>query len=177
MFLTELCSQQTLMIGQRADDKESAIAQMLECLCQAGAFARGDFKTVKAAVLKREELGSTAIGQGNMVPHTKSPVIEALCCCLAVFREGFDGKPLADDTPITVVFMILCPPDQPGRHLRALELVARRVRNRELLRNLRQAIDCSHIWDILVEDDENYGLSNAVTAMTSISASTTPLGA
>ena len=61
-----------------AEDKPEAIRELVQALSGAGAIAAPDVDGIVAAIMKREELGSTGIGRGVAVPHTKHPSVERL---------------------------------------------------------------------------------------------------
>ena len=61
-------------------------------------------ESVVAAILKREELGSTGIGNGVAVPHTKHPSVEKLVGTVAVSVEGVDFKSL-DGEKVQLFFL------------------------------------------------------------------------
>ncbi len=88
----------------------------------------GDCKPdVLAALLKREELGSTAIGGGVAVPHAKSADVDRTIGALATFPAGVDFG-AADGQPVRRVFVLLSPVDDAGEDLRLLESVSRWLR-------------------------------------------------
>jgi len=75
---------------------------------------------VLAEILKREQLGSTAIGGGVAVPHCKSPYVDHPISALAIFSAGVDFDSL-DGEPVRRVFLLVSPQDRPGDHMRLLE--------------------------------------------------------
>ncbi len=107
--------------------KKEALAAILDRLVAVRAFP-GDCKPdLLAALLKREELGSTAIGGGVAVPHALSSEIDRAIGALAEFPEGVEFGAL-DGQPVRRVWLLLSPLNQRGEHLRLLESVARRLR-------------------------------------------------
>ncbi len=61
-----------------ATDKEGAIREIVQALLDAGKIDPGEKESIVKAILKREELGSTGIGRGVAVPHTKHPSVDRL---------------------------------------------------------------------------------------------------
>lgn len=59
----------------QATKKEDAIREMANSLVEAGKLSRDDYESLVRAIIKREELGSTGIGRGIAVPHTKHPCV------------------------------------------------------------------------------------------------------
>ena len=70
MKLTEFVIQEAILPDLKATTKEEVIREMVAHMKAAGALKASDEDAVVAAVLKREELGSTGIGNGVAVPHS-----------------------------------------------------------------------------------------------------------
>jgi PTS system nitrogen regulatory IIA component len=141
-----------------AEDKPEVIREMVESLAQAGAISPGDVESIVAAILKREELGSTGIGRGVAVPHTKHPGVERLVGTVGVSVEGVDFNSL-DGDKVHLLFLLISPPDRPGDHLRALENISRQLRDETFCRFLKQARTPQDIQQLLEEADNNQFVS------------------
>jgi len=137
-----------------ADDKEGVIREMVQALLDAGAVEAGEFESIVKAILKREELGSTGIGRGVAVPHTKHPSVERLVGTVAVSGEGVDFDSL-DGEKVFLFFLLISPPDRPGDHLRALENISRQLRDDTFCRFLKQSKTAGDIQQLLDEADSN----------------------
>ena len=138
-----------------ADDKDTAIQEMVEALVEAGQLTAGDKDEIIAAVMKREELGSTGIGRGVAVPHTKHAVVEKLVGTVAVSADGIDFNSL-DGENVQLFFLLISPPDRPGDHLRALENITRHLRDNEMfLKFLKQSKTAEDIQQLLEEADNS----------------------
>ena len=134
--------------------KETAIRAMVSSLQKAGSIKAEDEENIVAAILKREELGSTGIGRGVAVPHTKHGSTDKLIAAVALAKDGVDFASL-DGEPVYIVFLLVSPPDRPGDHLRGLENISRHLRNDNFCKFLRQSKTADDIWDLLAEADDN----------------------
>jgi len=134
--------------------KETAIRAMVSSLQKAGSIKTEDEENIVAAILKREELGSTGIGRGVAVPHTKHGSTDKLIAAVALAKDGVDFASL-DGEPVYIVFLLVSPPDRPGDHLRGLENISRHLRNDNFCKFLRQSKTADDIWDLLAEADDN----------------------
>src|SRR5688572_21848203 len=137
-----------------ADDKPAAIRELVESLAQAGAIAADDVEGIVGAVMKREELGSTGIGRGVAVPHTKHASVERLVGTVGISVEGVDFNSL-DGDKVHLLFLLVSPPDRPGDHLRALENISRQLRDDSFCRFLKQARSPHDVQQLLEEADSN----------------------
>lgn len=136
----------------KADDKEGAIREMAQALLEAGKIAEDQFEGIVRAILNREELGSTGIGRGVAVPHTKHPSVDRLIGAAAVSSEGVDFASL-DGEKVQLLFLLVSPPDRPGEHLRALESITRQLRDDTFCRFLKQSKSADEIRQLLEESD------------------------
>jgi mannitol/fructose-specific phosphotransferase system IIA component (Ntr-type) len=128
--------------------KEQAIAEMARSLHQAGCFRETDLADIVRAVMARERIGTTGIGQGIAIPHTRHPSIDRLIGTLAVSENGLPFRSL-DSEPAYVFVLLLSPHDQPGVHLRALEAVVRTMRDEDFVKRLRACATQDAIWALL----------------------------
>jgi mannitol/fructose-specific phosphotransferase system IIA component (Ntr-type) len=152
-FADFICRGATLAQLQ-AMDKEGAIREMVQSLCNAGKLDADEYESIVKAVLKREELGSTGIGRGVAVPHTKHPSVDRLVGTVAVSPSGVDFASL-DGEVVHLFFLLISPPDRPGDHLRALENISRQLRDDTFCRFLKQAKTNEDIQQLLNEADNN----------------------
>jgi nitrogen PTS system EIIA component len=137
-----------------ADDKPAVIRELVDSLAAAGAIAENEVPSIVSAIMKREELGSTGIGRGVAVPHTKHASVERLVGTVGVSTEGVDFNSL-DGDKVQLLFLLVSPPDRPGDHLRALENISRQLRDDTFCRFLKQARTAQDIQLLLEEADNN----------------------
>jgi len=76
------------------------------------------------AILQRENVVSTGIGNHVAIPHADLPEIETPLLALGVFPEGIDFDSV-DEEPVTLVFLLLGTPRSPGLHMKILARIAR----------------------------------------------------
>lgn len=154
MKFADFVCREAVLAELAAADKESTIREMVQSLCNAGKVDAGDFESIVKAILKREELGSTGIGRGVAVPHTKHPSVDRLVGTVGVSSQGVDFASL-DGEVVHLFFLLVSPPDRPGDHLRALENIARQLRDDTFCRFLKQAKSPQDILLLLDEADNN----------------------
>ena len=88
MKFTDFVSTQAIRAELTAEDKPGVIRELAEALKEAGKIAANEVDSVVKAVMKREELGSTGIGRGVAVPHTKHPSVDRLVGTVGVSPVG-----------------------------------------------------------------------------------------
>ncbi len=152
MKLTEFVIREAILPSLNATSKEAVIREIVASLKANGAVKASDEEAVVAAIMKREELGSTGIGNGVAVPHTKHPSVEKLSAAVAISRTGVDFASL-DGEDVFILFLLVSPPDRPGDHLRGLENISRHLRSQDFCNFLKQSTTEADIWDLLAEAD------------------------
>jgi mannitol/fructose-specific phosphotransferase system IIA component (Ntr-type) len=152
MRMTDFVIREAIIPELTATTKEGVIREMVGGLGGAGQIKAGEVEDIVRAVLKRELLGSTGIGRGVAIPHTKHNSVERLIGTVALSRPGVSFESL-DGEPVHVFVLLISPQDRPGDHLRALENVSRSLRDDGFVRSLRQAMTREAIWDLLGELD------------------------
>lgn len=136
----------------KADTKEGTIRELVQGLVSAGALKADEFEAIVKSILKREELGSTGIGRGIAVPHTKHASVARSVGALGISHEGVDFNSL-DGEKVNLFFLLVSPHDRPSEHLRALENVSRQLRSDDFCRFLKQAQSAADIKHLLDEAD------------------------
>ncbi len=152
MRMSDFVIREAIIPELTATTKETVIREMVESLRATGYFKGGEAEDLVKAVLKRELLGSTGIGRGVAIPHTKHNSVERLIGTVALSRPGVNFDSL-DGEPVHVFVLLISPQDRPGDHLRALENVSRSLRDDGFVRSLRQATAREAIWDLLSDED------------------------
>jgi PTS system nitrogen regulatory IIA component len=103
-----------------------------------------------AALLRREELGSTGIGDGIAIPHARLEAVRRPHGIFARLREPIEFGAV-DDRPVDLVVLLLLPAGPSADHLNALAAVARRLRDRETATAMRQARDAAGLHCLILE--------------------------
>lgn len=151
MRMSEFVVREAISSNLAAGQKEGVIREMVEMLTAAGYF-KGNAEDVVKAILKRELLSSTGIGDGVAIPHAKHSSVDRLVGSVAIAPAGvpFDS---VDNDPVFVLVMLVSPQERPSEHLRALEGVSRCLKDREFVRSLRQADSPQKIWELICIHD------------------------
>jgi mannitol/fructose-specific phosphotransferase system IIA component (Ntr-type) len=148
MRMSDFVVREAIIPELAATNKEGVIREMVESLRASGQFRGPDIEDIVRAILKREFLGSTGIGRGVAIPHTKHNSVERLIGTIAVSRKGVGFESL-DGEPVYVFVLLISPQDRPGDHLRALENVSRCLRDDTFVRSLRAATTREEIIRLL----------------------------
>ncbi|MGW1286732.1 fructose-specific PTS transporter subunit EIIC [Streptomyces sp. NPDC002586] len=139
----------TVKVGLQAGDKGAAIREMAELLDRSGRV--GDVDELVATALRREEQGTTGLGEEIAIPHAKTDAVTAPVVGFARSDEGVEWGSL-DGTKARLVFMIAVPEAAAGdEHLRILALLSRKLMDPGFRERLLAAQDERAVLDVLGE--------------------------
>lgn len=103
---------------------------------------------VLGALARREDLGSTGVGDGVALPHARLEAVRRPFGLLARLREPVAFEAV-DERPVDLVFLLLLPAGAQSEHLNALACVARKLRDPETSGALRGARDATALYSLL----------------------------
>lgn len=153
MKLSELIDTKSIVSELQAATKEDVIKELVVALAAAGKVAKSNTDSLTAALMAREQLGSTGIGQGLAVPHAKHDSVGDLVAAFGRSKTGIEFDSL-DGEPVQLVFLLLSNKDASGLHLEALAYITKLLRDEVFCRFLKEAKSLEEIVDLLKEADE-----------------------
>lgn len=120
----------------KAHTRREAVAELATMACAGTPLDPGE---VAEAVLRREEVFSTGIGNGLAIPHFRVDNLKQMVLAVGVSRAGIDFN-APDGRPAHLVFLLLTPTESTGRHLEVLADIARTFRDRD---NVTRAVEAT----------------------------------
>ena len=109
-------------------------------------------ETIYRALLAREKLGSTAIGEGIAIPHCRINECSEAAGCLVTLQEPIDYGS-ADGQDVDIIFVLLVPEEATEAHLKLLAALARSFSNAEVRDRVRQTQDPEALKQLLLSGD------------------------
>jgi PTS system nitrogen regulatory IIA component len=109
-------------------------------------------ETIYRALLAREKLGSTAIGEGIAIPHCRINDCAVPAGCLVTLQEPIDFGS-ADGQDVDIIFVLLVPEEATEVHLKLLAALARSFSNAEVRDRVRQTQDPEALKQLLLRGD------------------------
>ena len=117
MRITDLLSAQIVDLNFQVNSKAEAIDHLVDLMNSTGNI--NDKETYKAAILAREDLSTTGIGEGIAIPHAKTAAVTKATLVAGVSKDGIDYEAL-DGMPSHLFFMIAAPDGANNTHLDVL---------------------------------------------------------
>ena len=145
-MLTDTVTPGTIILGLEGVDKRKVIEALID-LIVAGGHAT-DREAVLVAVLDREAKGSTGLENGIAIPHARTAGVGDVVCALGISGAGIDFDSV-DRRPCHLIFLILAPPHESTKYLKALSAVALIGRDAALIHRLRTASSPEEVMAVL----------------------------
>lgn len=152
MKLKEFIIADAIVPDLQASNRDDVIRELVLSLAEAGAISNEAVAEVVAALIKREQNGSTGFGKGVAVPHVKHAAVTRMVGTVGRSVSGVDFAAL-DHQPVYSVFLLLSPENQPNQHLAAMNIVFGNLQKDMFRRFLRQSDTREKIMDLIEEAD------------------------
>ena len=136
MNLTQLIQFDLIQFGFTAKDKKDALNKLTDMLVEKSIIGNKD--EFYKALLEREELSTTGVGDGIAIPHAKASCFEKAMIIYAKSDEGVEWESF-DSQPAKHIFMICAPANGADEHLKALATLSTALMNPEVKGKLDNA--------------------------------------
>jgi|TARA_Y100000031_G_C8150261_1_gene352005 PTS system nitrogen regulatory IIA component len=138
MNILDYLDKNCIVFNVKHKNKKSIIASILDHLIDKNKIAKDDRKVILKTILKREEMGSTAIGGHIAFPHARLNTVKDIIICFCISSEGVDFDSL-DQDPVNVIALLLSDQKEAGLHLKMLAFLAKLLRDKYLVQRLKAA--------------------------------------
>jgi mannitol/fructose-specific phosphotransferase system IIA component (Ntr-type) len=135
MLLGDILVANQIKIPVQAVEKSAVIAELMDVI----GHKINDKELLYKAVLEREKIMTTGVGNGIAIPHCKSPACPQFVIALGISPAGIEFNAV-DSKKVNLIFLLLGPEDAPNIHIKLLSRISR-IMNNGALR--RQLIDCA----------------------------------
>ena len=152
MRLTDIIRAECIKVPLEATEKQQTIAELLALLDAQGLVKDPD--AVLQAVIEREAVRSTGIGQGFAIPHGKSHHVDELVMAIGKLDEPIDFDSI-DKQPVNIIFLLISPSDQTGPHIQALACISRLMTDTSLRKKLDQVKTAQKLQELIEEHVKN----------------------
>ncbi|MBF0478638.1 MAG: PTS sugar transporter subunit IIA [Candidatus Omnitrophica bacterium] len=152
MKISDFLDKKAVCADLKSDTKPAVITELVELLLNAGLIDKKNKNKVIDVLMAREELGSTAIGQGIAIPHAKCDAAKELVGCLGISKKGVNFDSL-DGELAHIFFLLVAPVDSAGPHLKALAKISRILKDKFIRDSLKTAKDETTIMKIIEQED------------------------
>ncbi len=156
MKISDFLRKEAVNTDLKSETKMDVISEMVTMLVESGIIEKKNKNKIIEGLMAREALGSTAIGQGIAIPHTKSDTVDDLTSALAISKKGVNFDSL-DGEPAYIFFLLIAPSDSAGPHLKALARVSRLLKDKFFRDSLKNTKTAKDVMDLLSQEDSRIG--------------------
>ena len=145
MRIRELLKKEGIALGVKVDSKDAAIDYLIDLHAKSGNIT--DKAEFKKGILAREESGSTGVGEGIAIPHSKNAAVKQPGLAAMTVPNGVDYDSL-DGQPANLFFMIAAPEKGADVHLEVLSRLSMLLMDENFRAELLAAKDADQFLDI-----------------------------
>ena len=147
MEIADLITPHSVVAQLHATNKKQALQELAK---RAAATTGIHERAIYDVLIERERLGSTGIGMGIGIPHGKLSGLTRLYGIFARLERPIPFEAI-DDQPVDLIFLLLAPETAGADHLKALALVSRLLRDREVCDKLRGTDNPDALYALLTD--------------------------
>ena len=153
MKLNNILTEDRIKIPLDSVEKEKIIEEMVNLIDRS--VKLGNKPQVLKAVLEREAVMSTGVGEEVAIPHAKAEGVGDIIAALGITREPVDFKSL-DQKPVRLVWLLVGPQDKTGPHLKALSRISRLMHKKEFRERLIRTAGPREMIDAISSEEDKY---------------------
>ncbi len=149
MALVDLVEEKVVKVPIESTDKYGIIQELVDVLDKAGKIQ--DRNKAMTALMDREQQGSTGLEAGIAVPHAKTEAVNTITLAIGVSPKGVDFEAM-DGKPSHIFFLMLAPPNQPGKHVEILSEIARLTKSPSVMKLLTNASSPKDVVEVFTDE-------------------------
>ena len=152
MPLRDLITRDAVVASLKAGTKKQALQELSAIATRQCGLPASE---ILEALLQRERLGSTGIGNGIAIPHGKLAKVEHIFGVFARVDKPIEFESL-DGQPVDLILLLIAPESAGADHLKALARAARLLRSQSTTAKLRATRDVSALYAILADEPKSH---------------------
>ena len=153
MKITDILKKEHIIDNLVGTDKASTLEELSSFLKNKGLVSNKE--TLLNALMGRELLGSTGIGENVAIPHAKVSEIDQIITIFGRSIKGIEFDSL-DKKPVHFIYLVLAPMNSSGQHLKVLARISRLLKNKSLRESIIRATEANQIYAIIADEDSKY---------------------
>ncbi len=151
MRLSEVISAEHIKIPVQAGDRDSAIREIIESMSD----EIPSIETAYNAVLEREKIMTTGVGNEIAIPHCKYAETDHFIIGMGISKEGIDFKAI-DGKDVKLIFLLIGPEEDPQGHIKLLSRISRLMNNSEFRAKLIDSSSTRKALKLIAEEEKSH---------------------
>ncbi|MDK2562618.1 fructose-specific PTS transporter subunit EIIC [Romboutsia sedimentorum] len=169
MRITDLINKKSVNLNLQKQNKLEAIDNLVELVNNSGNL--NNKEEYKRAIIARENMSTTGIGEGVAIPHAKTKSVNSACLAAAVCKDGIDYESF-DGSLANLFFMIAAPDGANDTHLEVLSRLSTILMDEDFRKNLMNSKSIDEFIKLIdKKENEKFPQEETTTQISSISTS------
>ena len=152
MRLTDVLKEELINVSLSRKTRDNCIKELIEKLVETDMITNEG--GVFDAVIEREKIMTTGVGNGIAIPHCKHADSPEFAVCLGIQPKGVDFQSI-DKKAVKIIFLLVGPENNPGLHIKLLSRISRLMSNEELRQQILACKSNAEAFE-LIHNEENY---------------------
>ena len=153
MMIADLLNTDLIKLPLEQDGKEEVIAELIDLLVSNQKVKDRD--RAFQAILEREKVMSTGVGDSVAIPHGKTDGVDEVVGAFGISHKDINFKSI-DNKPVRLVFLLIATPNAKGSHLKVLSRVSRLLNKKDFRNNLLQAESPKQVLNLIRQEEEAF---------------------
>ncbi len=153
MKISDILTENFVVLGLEGDSKDEIINSMIDVVSASPKVLDKD--KVREAILEREKIMSTGVGNGFAIPHGKTDAVSDIVAAFAVTANPIDYHSL-DEKPVRLVFLLVGKDNMVGPHIKLLSRISRLMNKEEFRKRLLELKSSKEVLDMFKEEEASY---------------------
>jgi PTS system nitrogen regulatory IIA component len=151
MKIIDMLKPEYILEALKSDKKRDVLLELSAPFLKQ--YPKLDQEVTLSALVEREKLGSTGIGEGIAIPHGKLAGLDDLVVCFGRSTSGVDFNAM-DGKPVHLFFLLLAPENSAGQHLKTLAKISKMLKDSRFRVKLLEAKSKDDIFRIIAQQDD-----------------------
>jgi fructose-specific phosphotransferase system IIA component len=153
MKISDILTEDLVVAGLKGTSKNDIIDAMVDLVAVSPKVL--DKEKVRTAILEREHIMSTGVGNGFAIPHGKTDAVTDIVAAFAITDEPIDYDSL-DEKPVRLVFLLVGKDNLVGPHIKLLSRISRLMNKEEFRKRLLTVASPKEILEMFRQEEASY---------------------
>ncbi len=153
MQLSDLLNEENILIPLKCKTRDECIRVLIDTLDKKELL--GDAEKAFTAILEREKLMTTGVGNGIAIPHCKHSSCPNFAVALGIHPTGIDFEAI-DKKKVKIIFLLVGPENNPSMHIKLLSRISRLMSNEDLREQLKEVKTPQDILEAIKEEESYF---------------------
>ncbi|MCB0279990.1 MAG: PTS sugar transporter subunit IIA [Calditrichaeota bacterium] len=149
--IADVLTADSVKVPLSGSNREEVLKELLEILSTKSIFK--DKNEIYKAVVERERIMTTGVGNGIAIPHCKHDSCKDFRIALGITEEDIEFQAV-DQHPVHIIFLLVGPNNSAGMHIKLLSRITRLLSKVEIRQQLLESKSPQEAFDCIIEEEQ-----------------------